>query len=254
MPGALGVASRAGAVGLSAAGVAQPAAEGAGGEAEAWALPGLQGLLPSISVQWQTLPLPSGIVPMNISWMRSARDDAADQAPALVAGEAVSGWLGDGQSATAMAGISAGNGLVQGAVPEAFARQVAAQVQAWVGASLRSADITLNHQQEDALQVRIELQGQEVSIHFRTDVASTREVMAQHLDRLQGLLQAQGLNLADTSFAGFGGQGRQGQETPFTSTESLARWSESPAMGPAAPLTPSRPSHVGRVGAVDVFV
>lgn len=262
MPGLMGVSLQASvgstrwtAGGLGAARNESPVV---GGEADLeapWPILGSQGLSPAAAATFQPVTLVSGLVPVEVSWMRSLKDLTAGQAAASPPGELVSAWLGDAQAPASQAGMSPNTGHAPGIPSEAFARQVAAQVQTWVGASLRSADISLNAQQADAMQVRIELQGQDVSIHFRTDAVATREAMAQQVDRLQVLLQAQGLNLADTSFDAFGGQAREQSGSRFTSTEVVARMSESSSSRSAAPTLPRPgPAHGGRVGALDVFV
>jgi hypothetical protein len=255
MSGPVGNPLRWGIAGLAVARAEQTSGGVASSLDEARSLSVQPTLAPAAAAPWQTVVVSGGLVTMDLSWVRPLRDGAAEQVAADLTGETVSAWSSDVQAPVSQAAQSGLAGLGAASSPEAFARQVATQVQTWVVSSLRSADISLNSQMADAMQVRIELQGQDVSIHFRTDVVGTREVMAQQLDRLQGLLQAQGLNLADTSFGDFGQQERQGNGSSFTPTEAMGRTSEPSAIRtPVAALPRSGPAQGGRVGALDVFV
>jgi hypothetical protein len=135
-----------------------------------------------------------------------------------------------------------------------FSQHLAEQVDAWVSQSLQVAELRLNDLGSNPVLVRIEMNGQQASVMFRTDVLACREAIATQLDQLCDLLSAQGLHLADASVAGSGADSQPGREARPSQV-----WGE-PAARRSAPETaavtqslPRRlPASAGR--SLDVFV
>lgn len=135
----------------------------------------------------------------------------------------------------------------------AFAQQLAEKVDAWVGQSLQVAEIRLQEPNTDPVLVRIEMNGQQANVMFRTDIAACRDALVGQMDHLSELLSAQGLQLGGASVGGSGADSskRQNASADGVGWPSLKRTSVEPLSAIEKPAR--RPlNSAGR--ALDIFV
>jgi flagellar hook-length control protein FliK len=135
-----------------------------------------------------------------------------------------------------------------------FAQHLAEQVDTWVSQNLQVAELRLQEPSANPVLVRIEMNGQQASVMFRTDVLACQEALTTQIEQLSDLMSAQGLQLTDASVAGSGADAQSGREArpgPLWG-EPAARRSVAETSGEA--LSPPRrgPTSAGRT--LDVFV
>ena len=135
-----------------------------------------------------------------------------------------------------------------------FAQHLAEQVDTWVSQNLQVAELRLQEPSANPVLVRIEMNGQQASVMFRTDVLACREALTTQIEQLSDLMSSQGLQLADASVAGSGADSQSGREARASPLwgEPAARRSAAETSG-AAQSPPRRgPDSAGRT--LDVFV
>ena len=135
-----------------------------------------------------------------------------------------------------------------------FAQHLAEQVDTWVSQNLQVAELRLHEPSANPVLVRIEMNGQQASVMFRTDVLACREALTTQIEQLSDLMSSQGLQLADASVAGSGADsqsGRQARASPLWG-EPAARRSLVETSGPTQSPARRGPDSAGRT--LDVFV
>jgi flagellar hook-length control protein FliK len=85
---------------------------------------------------------------------------------------------------------------------------VAEQVTYWVNQELQNAELTLDGAGHEPIEVSISLQGNEAHVAFRSDQASTREMLEGAMSHLKDMLANHGLSLSGVS-VGSSGTGDQ---------------------------------------------
>jgi flagellar hook-length control protein FliK len=125
--------------------------------------------------------------------------------------------------------------------------QAQEKLDAFASPSLRQASLRVGEAGEDAIDIQLSLNGQELSLGFRTDNADARAALARHADgSLSELLQRGGIQLGDVSVGSQNGQsaGSHSQQAQVRSQPSAApgqRGSSSDADAmPSAALQPRR--------------
>lgn len=131
--------------------------------------------------------------------------------------------------------------------PEAV---LADQLRHWAASGPRSAELTLGG--SEPVQMRIDLDGTEAQVQFRSEHAATRDMLASTVDQLRELLGAQGLTLAGVSVGAQGsGQGRDPQgQSP--ASPAPPRPGAADAATAAVPATPPAPRQ--GASALDLYV
>ena len=135
-----------------------------------------------------------------------------------------------------------------------FAQHLAEQVDTWVSQNLQVAELRLQEPSANPVLVRIEMNGQQASVMFRTDVLACREALTTQIEQLSDLMSSQGLQLADASVAGSGADSqsrREARASPLWG-EPAARRSAAETSGPAQSPPRRGPDSAGRT--LDVFV
>ena len=135
-----------------------------------------------------------------------------------------------------------------------FAQHLAEQVDTWVSQNLQVAELRLHEPSANPVLVRIEMNGQQASVMFRTDVLACREALTTQIEQLSDLMSSQGLQLADASVAGSGADSqseRQARASPLWG-EPAARRSLVETSGPTQSPARRGPDSAGRT--LDVFV
>lgn len=138
--------------------------------------------------------------------------------------------------------------------PVDVAQHLAEHVDTWVSQNLQVAEFRLQEPSANPVLVRIEMNGQQASVMFRTDVLACREALTTQMNQLSDLLSAQGLQLADASVAGSGADSKHGREarpSPLWG-EPAARRSAVETSALAQRPPGRRPASAGRT--LDVFV
>lgn len=131
--------------------------------------------------------------------------------------------------------------------------QGANQVSLWVSQNVQSAELKLDAQGADPVEVSISLSGGEAQVQFRSDVAETRDMLSRAVADLDRSLQREGLVLSGVSV----GTSAQGQDK---SSEPGENGATSRQFGPRArgntPVNALSLSAVPRTlqGSVDLFV
>ena len=118
--------------------------------------------------------------------------------------------------------LSGGGAMAYAASAEAAnvtADAVAEQVTYWVNQELQNAELTLNGEGHDPIEVSISLQGNEANVAFRSDQAATRVILEGAVSHLKEMLAQHGLSLAGVS-VGSSGQDAQHPNKDRHSTES----------------------------------
>lgn len=128
------------------------------------------------------------------------------------------------------------------------------EVTHWGAGHVRHASLRVGGDGQDAIDIRLQVQGQEVQIGFATDDAHTRELLREQAPQVLGeLLQRSGVELGSVSV---GAQGQQGQQAGSDASPTRAQGIERPGgsgrtdagIAPAAPQRPrtdgSRPLDV----------
>jgi len=107
-----------------------------------------------------------------------------------------------------------------------WAQQVGDRVQWLVGQNMQQAEIRLNPPELGALEVRIQLHGDQANVNFSSPHAVVRDALDAAMPRLREMLQAHGLTLGDVNVSGqalaqhqsrdsgTNGSGQQGQSRP----------------------------------------
>ena len=144
--------------------------------------------------------------------------------------------------------------VAQGPSPEAkWTSNLADTVNQWVERSLQVAELTVPAAGQDSLQVRIELNGLEATVHFLTDHVKYREALGAQIENLSDRLAEQGLKLSG-SFVGQGGA-QNSPNKQSTNTLFSRRYESEPAADKVFSIDPGlravRSVHLGRV--LDVF-
>jgi hypothetical protein len=135
-----------------------------------------------------------------------------------------------------------------------FAQHLAEQVDTWVSQNLQVAELRLQEPSANPVLVRIEMNGQQASVMFRTDVLACQEALTTQIEQLSDLMSAQGLQLTDASVAGSGADAQSGREArpgPLWG-EPAARRSAVETSGEAQSPPRRGPTSAGRT--LDVFV
>ena len=135
-----------------------------------------------------------------------------------------------------------------------FAQHLAEQVDTWVSQNLQVAELRLQEPSANPVLVRIEMNGQQASVMFRTDVLACREALTTQIEQLSDLMSAQGLQLSDASVAGSGADSQSGREARASPLwgEPAARRSAAETSGEAQSPPRRGPTSAGRT--LDVFV
>ena len=148
--------------------------------------------------------------------------------------------------------------LVPASTAEGFAEQVSSELQLWLSDVFNAADFGVQDGVNAPLQVRVELSGQEVSVHFLTDVVAERDAIGDHLERLQDMLQSQGLSLGGTSIGGSAAEGQsRSDQWPTASIRALARplnGAQETSSGTHAAVMAASANRTGARQGIDVFV
>ena len=138
--------------------------------------------------------------------------------------------------------------------PIDFAQHLAEYVDTWVSQNFQVAELRLQEPSSNPVLVRIEMNGQQASVMFRTDVPACREALTTQMDQLSDLLSAQGLQLTGASVAGSGADsqpGREARPSPLWGEPAARRLA--PETSGVAQSPPRRgPASAGRT--LDVFV
>ncbi|WP_428771753.1 flagellar hook-length control protein FliK [Vibrio sp.] len=91
--------------------------------------------------------------------------------------------------------------------------QLAERVQMLMSKNLKQVDIRLDPPELGRLQIRLQVNGDNTSVHFNVANAQARDVIEQSMPRLREMLAQQGVQLADTSVQ----QQASGQQRQFAS-------------------------------------
>ena len=122
---------------------------------------------------------------------------------------------------------------------------------------VRQASVRIGDNEEDSIDVRLSLAGQELDLSFRTDNAQARAELQEHAPgALSELLQREGIQLGDMSVGGqHAGSGQRDTPTPPARPTPAATASRPEASG-AAPATPAARTGPGRDDSrpLDLFV
>jgi len=196
-------------------------------------------------------------VSMDLSMVREV-DDVAGTAVSLTArlselltgrapadGAAPSPLLGDTQEAGGAAAEAPSLADLL-PTPEAPADAESAQLNHWSTQQLRHAHLRLGDGGLDSLDIRLSMQGQDLSVDFRSDNADIRQSLAQQASQsLTALLERSGIALADVSVGSQqqrqpGGQsGGQQQATPTALSGRGAIGRADAADASAGPMAPA---------------
>ena len=97
--------------------------------------------------------------------------------------------------------------LTAGASGTVSEQQVAAQVTMWASQNIKSAELKLDAHGKDPVEVSISMTGNQAQVHFRSDVAQTRELLTRSAAALDSSMQREGLVLTGMT-VGTSAQGR----------------------------------------------
>ena len=166
-----------------------------------------------------------------------AQPDGAAPAPLLGATQEASSATSEGPSPTDLL-----------PTPDAPADAEASPLSHWSAQQLRHAHLRLGDGGLDSLDIRLSMQGQDLSVDFRSDNADIRQSLAQQANQsLASLLERSGIALADVSVGAQsrqpGGQGassdsRQGQGAGQGGRGAIGRDAAEPLARPLAQNTP----------------
>lgn len=135
--------------------------------------------------------------------------------------------------------------------------QGANQVSLWVSQNVQSAELKLDAQGTDPVEVSISLSGGEAQVQFRSDIAETRDMLSRAVADLDRSLQREGLVLSGVS-VGTSAQGRDNSREPGENDATSRQFGlrAGQRTGGDVPLNALRLSAVQRPsqGAVDLFV
>ena len=131
----------------------------------------------------------------------------------------------------------------------------------WNAAGLRQASLRVGEAGEDAIDIRLSMNGQELDVAFRTDSADTRAELRQNAgESLSDMLQRSGIRLGDVSVGAQNGQqpggGQQAQTPPRNAASGDATGDAGTAAGaetPPASTASARPRSDGS-RPLDLFV
>ncbi len=159
--------------------------------------------------------------------------------------------MGSQANQTAMnLGISAT--IPVGAVPETA---IATQVSVWVSQNVQSAELKLDADGQDPIEVSISMVGNEARVEFRCDTEETRELLTRATAELEALLHQDGIVLSGVSV---GTSSQPGSEQTANSgqpdTQAFARFGRGESGAAAAPTASLAPRRVLTQSAVDLFV
>ena len=140
------------------------------------------------------------------------------------------------------------------AVPETA---VATQVAVWVSQNVQSAELKLDAQGGDPVEVSISLAGNQATVEFRCDTPETREVLNRAADQLHAMLQSEGLVLSGVSVAA-SNQRRSGEADASQGQDAKGQQARSGAARNADGATAQTLNMLPRTrvpaGVVDLFV
>lgn len=118
---------------------------------------------------------------------------------------------------------------------------------------VQSAQLTVETEGGERVEVRVDLAGNEAQVSFRSDVPETRAALERASDQLQGMLAKEGLVLSGMSI---GAQTPQQQSGGQTSSQAWAerRGTAAERSGPKGFEPVAAPVRSSHQGAVDIFV
>lgn len=218
----------------------------------------------TVSAAASMTPLPNSLIPF-------VKPDATEQLLANGAKPVLQGMRDEAQPVSApasawmgsfqfepVAGTLADVSVAPASTAEGFAEQVTSELQLWLSDVFNAADFGVQDGVNEPLQVRVELSGQEVSVHFLTDVLAERDAIGGQLERLQDMLQSQGLSLGGTSIGGSAGEGpSRSDQWPTASIRALARplnGAQESSSGTHAAVMAASANRSGARQRIDVFV
>lgn len=196
------------------------------------------------------------------SAMPAAVDAALAARPARTAseGNAQAGTQGGAggeaglQQAPVQQGGVAGDGSAlagqDGQLPSNFLEKLGEQVAFWVHQKSQRAEFTLD-QAGQPVQVQVTLAGDTAKVAFLSDHASVRQALDANMEDLRGMLQEQGLALADVNVGVAGGRG-EGAAGDGQAGHQGSRRGEAQVSVPNAQAGAARRSDGQR--ALDIFV
>ena len=151
---------------------------------------------------------------------RSMVKPAASASAGLGAASQGSSWSLSNLASTSGASTAsaASANLPAGANGTVSEQQVAAQVTMWASQNIKSAELKLDAHGKDPVEVSISMTGNQAHVHFRSDVAQTRELLTRSAAALDSSMQREGLVLTGmtvgTSAQGRDSSGATGDNAP----------------------------------------
>lgn len=205
------------------------------------------------------------------NWSAVARREASAD-DELLPGEAIglrgsagaaSGEPGNGIGASSTGNGTAGDGSLGGdagqgdaagrndtpredGTPTWAAAAEETEVTHWGAGHVRHASLRVGGEGEDAIDIRLQMQGQEVQVGFATDDAQTRELLREQAPQVLGeLLERSGVALGGVSVGAQGQPGQQAGSGPSSGRPGIDRPERSgaadataaPALAPLQPRT-----------------
>ena len=178
---------------------------------------------------------------------------AASASAGLGAASQGSSWSLSNLASTSGASTAsaASANLPAGANGTVSEQQVAAQVTMWASQNIKSAELKLDAHGKDPVEVSISMTGNQAHVHFRSDVAQTRELLTRSAAALDSSMQREGLVLTGmtvgTSAQGRDSSGATGDNAPSGGKSVLRAVATADS---ASPVSASRTPQ----GALDLFV
>ncbi|WP_163935820.1 flagellar hook-length control protein FliK [Paraferrimonas sp. SM1919] len=129
--------------------------------------------------------------PISTSTLSSLNSNNMIQASAQIGADAVSSSLPLKEAA---ANSMIGNQLVQQRLLETTQNQIKLMIQQ----ATNQAEIKLDPPELGSMVIRLQVQGDQTQVQFQVQHQHTKELLEQSLERLKGMLEQQGLSLADT--------------------------------------------------------
>ena len=167
-------------------------------------------------------------------------------------------YSNQGLDMTSQANQTAANLGISASIPIDAAPEtaVATQVAVWVSQNIQSAELKLDAQGSDPVEVSISMVGNQATVEFRCDTAETRDMLNRAADQLDTMLKSEGLILSGVS-VGTSSQQQARDRSSEPSQSGIQRMGRGLASRSAG--APDQTIHVvqrSRVvdGAVDLFV
>jgi flagellar hook-length control protein FliK len=167
-------------------------------------------------------------------------------------------YSNQGLDMTSQANQTAANLGISASIPIDAAPEtaVATQVAVWVSQNIQSAELKLDAQGSDPVEVSISMVGNQATVEFRCDTAETRDMLNRAADQLDTMLKSEGLILSGVS-VGTSSQQQARDRSSEPSQSDIQRTGRGLASRSAG--APDQTIHVvqrSRVvdGAVDIFV